>query len=311
MKRVLFLTLTLLAVLNAGQLTFGEGFPGAGSVRKVQEGFQFTEGPAYDGREFLYFTDIPNNRIMRTDLKGGLEIFIEPSGRCNGLMIDGEGKLIACRMDGELISINTASKEVTVLASKFNDASFNACNDLVIDSQGGIYFTDPRYGSAEPWPQGKEAFYYRAPSGEVSRLGDDIIAPNGIILSVDEKTLYLLPSMQKHVMAYDITSPGVIGPGRVLYEIQQPQGKESSGGDGLAIDVKGNLYLTTDLGIQVISSKGKLLGIIEFPEIPANCKFGGPENKTLYATCRTGLYAVAMPTAGHQFSGIVPLPTSK
>jgi len=293
-------------------LTFGilvgsatsQDFPGAGKVSKVHGGFKFTEGPASNGKH-LYFTDIPNDRIMRTDLKGNLEVFLEACGHCNGLMFDGNGKLIGCRMDGELVSIDTDTKKVKSLSSKYKDIRFNACNDLVIDKIGGIYFTDPRYNAPEPWPQVTEAFYYRSHKGEVTRLGDDIAAPNGIILSPDEATLYVVPSMQKQVFAYNIVSPGVIEGKRVLYEIKQPPTKENSGGDGLSIDVQGNLYLTTDLGIQVVSPQGKLLGIISIPEQPANCTFGGKEKKTLIATCRTGLYAVDMPIAGHVFSGKV------
>ena len=253
----------------------------------------------------LYFSDIPNDRIMRTDLKGNLETFMESCGHCNGMMFDGNSKLIACRMDGELISIDTASKLVKSLLSKYQGNRFNACNDLVIDKTGGIYFTDPRYRAPDPWPQAKEAFYYRSNKGEVTRLGDDLAAPNGIILSPDEMTLYVVPSMQKQVYAYSVKSPGMIANKRVLYEIKQPAEKENSGGDGLSIDVQGNLYLTTDLGVQVVSAQGKLLGILSFPEQPANCSFGGREMKTLYATCRTGLYSVEMPIAGHLFSGIV------
>ena len=279
-----------------------QDFPGAGKVSKVHGGFQFTEGPAFDGKH-LYFTDIPNDRILRTDLKGNLETFMETCGHCNGLMFDGNSKLIACRMDGELVAIDTASKLVKSLSSKYQGNRFNACNDLVIDKSGGIYFTDPRYRAPDPWPQGKEAFYYRSNKGEVTRLGDDLTAPNGIILSPDELTLYVVPSMQKQVHAYTIKSAGVIANKRVLYEIKQPADKENSGGDGLSIDVQGNLYLTTDLGVQVVSSQGKLLGIISFPEQPANCSFGGRDMKTLFATCRTGLYSVEMPIAGHAFSG--------
>jgi gluconolactonase len=280
-------------------------FPGMGKVTKVHDGFQFTEGPAYDGKKFLYFTDIPNDRIMRTDTKGGLETFLEKCGHCNGLMFDGNGALVACRMDGELIVIDTTSKSIRTISDKYNKVRFNACNDLVVDKSGGIYFTDPRFMAPEPWPQGKEAFYYRAADGEVTRLGDDLVAPNGIILSPDEKTLYVLPSMQKQLYAYSIKSPGVLENRRVLYEIKQPKEKGDSGGDGMSVDVKGNLYLTTDLGVQIVSPNGELLGIVEFPEQPANCSFGGPEMKTLYATCRTGLYAVDMPIAGHRFSGVV------
>ena len=296
-------TFALLSLVYVGCVS-SQDFPGAGKVTKVHGGFQFTEGPAYDGKH-LYFTDIPNDRIMRTDLKGNLETFLEACGHCNGLMIDGNSKLIGCRIDGELIAIDTATKEVKSLSSKYKDVRFNACNDLVIDKSGGIYFTDPRYRAPDPWPQGKEAFYYRSPKGEVTRLGDDLSAPNGIILSPDESILYVVPSFQKQVHAYTVKSPGVIENKRVLYEIKQPADKENSGGDGMSIDVAGNLYITTDLGVQVVSAAGKLLGIISFAEQPANCSFGGKEMKTLFATCRTGLYSVEMPIAGHVFSGKV------
>lgn len=298
-----FVTVVLLNFVYVGYVS-SQDFPDAGKVTKVHGGFQFTEGPAYDGKH-LYFTDIPNDRIMRTDLKGNLEIFLEACGHCNGLMIDGNSKLIGCRMDGELIAIDTATKEVKSLSSKYQNVRFNACNDLVIDKTGGIYFTDPRYRAPDPWPQGKEAFYYRSPKGEVTRLGDDLSAPNGIILSPDESILYVVSSMQKQVHAYAVKTPGVIENKRVLYEIKQPASKEDSGGDGMSIDVAGNLYITTDLGVQVVSAAGKLLGIISFAEQPANCAFGGKDRKTLFATCRTGLYSVEMPIAGHFFSGKV------
>ena len=306
--------LSILAFLPLAVLAFvtnsaGQDLPGAGKVSKVHGGFKFTEGPAYDGKH-LYFTDIPNNRIMRTDLKGTLETFLEGSGSCNGLMFDGKNTLVACRMgrseiEPALIAVDIETKQVKVLSSQFGGKRFNACNDLVIDKSGGVYFTDPRYGAPEPWPQGKEAFYYRANKGDVTKLGDDLTAPNGIIMSPDEATLYVVASMQKQVHAYTITAPGTITGKRVLFEIKQPVDKENSGGDGCSVDVQGNLYITTDLGVQVVSPDGKLMAVIAFPEQPANCSFGGREMKTLYATCRTGLYSVEMPTAGHRFTGKV------
>ncbi len=286
--------------------------PGAGTVQKLAGDFKFTEGPAYDGSKFLYFTDIPNDRIWRLDVsglpqkKGALEVFLENAQSCNGLMLDGSGTLIGCQMKGKVVAWDVASKQSRILTERYNDKPYNACNDLVIDQQGGIYFTDPRFGAPEPWPQGVEAFYYRSPQGKVTRLGENLIAPNGILLSPDEKTLYIVPSMQKEIMAYDVVSPGVLSKGRVLFEIQQPKGKTESGGDGLSVDVEGNLYVTTDLGVQCVSPEGKLLGIIAFPEQPANCAFGGPDGKILFATCRTGLYAVPMPMAGHVVKGRVP-----
>jgi gluconolactonase len=288
-------------------------------VQKVASGFKFTEGPVSDGRGNVFFTDIPNNRIMKLDSSNTVSTFMENSGSCNGLAIDGKGEMIACRMDGELIGIDVSSKAVRVLSKDYQGVRYNACNDLVIDRSGGVYFTDPRYKAPEPWPQGVEAFYYRSADGVVTRLGDDLIAPNGIVLSPDEKTLYVVPSLQKEMVAFDIESPGVLKNRRVFCELRQKDSNGNKGGDGCAVDTEGNLYVTTDIGIQVYSARpdahgmivSDYLGVIEFPEIPANCGFGGPDGKTLFATCRTSLYASRMPHAGHVFPGVVKPGTVK
>lgn len=272
-----------------------------GEVTLVRGDFKFTEGPAKTPDGSLYFTDIPAESIYKLSANGEIELFLKPSGSANGLMYGGENKLLACQMDGQLVSIDLASKEVTKLSEKYNEKRFNACNDLVIDKQGGIYFTDPRFKAPEPWPQGTEAFYYRAPDGKVTRLGEDLSAPNGIILSPDEKTLYVIPSMQRQMMAYAVTEPGKLGERKILCELQQKGSNTTQGGDGLTVDTLGNLYITSALGVQVFSPTGKLLGIIEVPEQPANVSFGGPENKTLYITARTGLYKCEMKVAGHLF----------
>ena len=273
-----------------------------GPVEKVKDGFQFTEGPAWGPDQALYFTDIPANRIFRFSPKDdSLNVFIEPAGHSNGLMFDTNGKLLACQMDGQLVSIDLSSKEVSVWSDKHNNVRFNACNDLVIDQQGGVYFTDPRYQSPEPYPQGTEAFYYRAPDGTVRRLGQDLLAPNGIGLSPDGQTLYVVPSMQKQIMAYPIESPGKIGAGRVLFELQQPEGEDNTGGDGMTVDAKGNLYITSALGVQICDSQGKLLHIIALAEVPANVTFGGDDFDTLYITARKGLYRCRMPVKGFVF----------
>lgn len=146
------------------------------------------------------------------------------------------------------------------------------------------------------------AVYYAAPDGKVTRLIDDLKAPNGVILSPDEKTLYVVPSMQAEMMAYPVLSPGKLGKGRVFCTLQQPEGASGKGGDGLTVDVKGNLYITSALGLQVYNPEGKLLGIIKLPEQPANCTFGGADRKTLYVTARTSLYTVPMEIAGHAFA---------
>lgn len=212
-------------------------------------------------------------------------------------------RLLACEMDGQLKQYDLATAKETSLASTYKDTRFNAPNDVVIDKSGGIYFTDPRFRAPDPWPQEKEAVYYRAADGQVTRLIEDRIAPNGVILSPDEKTLYVIPSMEKQMWAYSVESPGKIGKGKVFCELTQPEGKTDSGGDGLTIDTNGNLYITTGLGLQVYDATGKQLGIIKIPEQPANVTFGGKDRKTLFVTARTSLYSVQTKATGHVFPG--------
>lgn len=273
-----------------------------GPVQKLQSGFAFTEGPAADSAGNFWFTDIPRNRIHKVDASGTLSVFAEPSGHCNGLMLHDQ-YLLACEMDGRLKMFRLADAQQFVLAAEFEGKRFNAPNDLVIDNTGGIYFTDPRYRAPEPWPQGTEAVYYRAPDGKVTRLISDRKAPNGVILSPDEKTLYVIPSMEKQMWAYPVEAPGKLGTGRVLVELRQRPGETSGGGDGLTIDTAGNLYITSGLGIQVVSPAGQILGVITLPEQPANVTFGGKDRRSLIVTARTSVYSVPMTATGHVFPG--------
>jgi gluconolactonase len=299
------LSRSLIALLFVSSLCrANDPIPGigpVGEIKQVHTGFEFTEGPAVDGAGNLYFSDIPKNRIHKLDSAGHLSVFVEPSGHCNGLMVAGD-RLLACEMDGRIKQYSLADATETALAEKFEGKRFNAPNDLVIDQAGGIYFTDPRFRAPDPWPQGKEAVYYRAADGMVTRLIDDRKAPNGVILSPDEKTLYVIPSMEKEMWSYPIEASGKLGAGKVLCELRQKDGG-NSGGDGLTIDTTGNLYITSAMGIQVVSPDGKILGIIAFPEQPANVTFGGADHKTLFVTARKSLYAVAMEATGHVFPG--------
>ncbi|QDT29077.1 SMP-30/gluconolactonase/LRE family protein [Gimesia panareensis] len=309
MKNILNWSAALLAlIVVSAPLQAADQIPGIGPVSKpvkVFTDFKFTEGPAFDLKGNLYFTDIPDNKIYKVDTKGKLSVFLEPSNHCNGLMLDGSGKLLACEMDGRLVSINLKNKKVKPLAAEYKGKRFNAPNDLVVDRTGGIYFTDPHFRAPEPLPQGKVAVYYRSADGKVTRLIDDLKAPNGVILSPDEKTLYVIPSMQKEMWAYPVTAPGKIGKGRVFCTLKQAEGykEPGSGGDGLTIDTNGNLYITTGLGLQVYSPEGKLLGIIEVPEKPANVTFGGKDNSSLFITARTSLYRIDTKAKGHRFPG--------
>jgi gluconolactonase len=295
-----------------------------GDIKQVQTDFQFTEGPAQAPDGTLYFTDIPADRIYQRTPDGEISVFLEPSGHCNGLMVTADGTLYACSMDGRMITIDRETKKITPLTEEYEGNRYNAPNDLVVDQQGGVYFTDPHFRAPTPLPQKSTSFYYCDAQGKVTRLsGDpkastgvtvtddgkviklapDLKAPNGIILSPDEKTLYVIPSLQEEMWAYPVISPGKLGPGKVFCKLKQPEGRSGGGGDGLTVDTKGNLYITSGLGLQVFSPDGKHLGTIEFPEQPANVTFGGPEGKTLFVTARKSLYSVEMEAVGHQFPG--------
>ena len=190
-----------------------------------------------------------------------------------------------------------------MLADKYDGKRFNAPNDLVIDKSGGVYFTDPEFAAPKPFPQGKRTIYYIPAKGEVVRLIDeDMPNPNGIILSPDEKTLYVIPSSSAEMLSFPVEGPGKLGKKATFCTLDQPKGSKNAGGDGLALDAKGNLYITTGLGLQVFSPEGKKLGVIAIPEHPANAKFGGKDMKTIYVTAHTGVYAVPMEVAGHRFA---------
>lgn len=311
MRKIVSWTVAAAMMLSMSALTQADQdseIPGVGPVSKpvkVFTDFKFTEGPAFDLKGNLYFTDIPDNKIYKVNSKGKLSVFLEPSNHCNGLMLDGGNNLLACEMDGRLVSINLKNKKVTPLTSEYQGKRYNAPNDLVVDRTGGVYFTDPHFRAPEPLPQEKVAVYYRSADGEVTRLADDLKAPNGVILSPDEKTLYVIPSMQKEMWAYPVTGPGKVGKGRVFCRLKQEPGYQEPGrgGDGLTVDTNGNLYITSGLGLQVFSPEGKLLGIIEVPEKPANVTFGGKDNSSLFITARNSLYRIDTKAKGHRFPG--------
>ncbi|EMI55302.1 SMP-30/gluconolactonase/LRE family protein [Rhodopirellula sallentina] len=269
-----------------------------GPIERFATGFQFTEGPAVMSDGKLYFTDIPNNAIQSFDSSGFLSLFTGESNHANGLWPLSDDKLLACEMDGAVVRYNLADGSREVLVDEYEGVRFNACNDLVVDRLGGIYFTDPHYRAPTPLPQKVRAVYYLSSEGEVRRLTGDLNAPNGIGLSLDEKTLYVIPSMQSEMLAFDIDEPGKLSNQREFCVLEQPEGVQGTGGDGMAVDVEGNLYITTHLGVQIFSPSGEALGTVAFPERSCNVTFGGDDFKTMIVTAQTSVYVVPMPIAG-------------
>ena len=246
-----------------------------------------------------FFTDIPATTIHRVSAQGRVTVFNDQSRHANGLWAIDDQTLLACEMDGAVVRYQIATGQRTVLTDTHDGARYNACNDLVVDADGGIYFTDPEYRAPNPLPQDVRAVYYLpADGGETVRLTGDLPNPNGIALSPDGGTLYVAPSGSSTMLRASVTAPGMIGALETFCELKQPGGRTGNGSDGLTVDALGNVYFTTTLGIQIVSPAGDLLRVIELPEHPANVTFGGPGGKTLFATARTSVYMVPMDVAG-------------
>lgn len=286
--------------------SFSDLVPENAQTRMISEKIEciFLEGPAWDGKNTLYFSDIPNNLIYQYQEPDSFRIFVSNSAAANGLMFDRQGRLVVCQGgSGQVVALDQSGQVTETLAAGFRERPFNSPNDLVIDSKGGIYFTDPRFGDSANMPQDKEAVYYRNPAGEIIRVIDTLSKPNGIILSPDEQTLYVADTFSKYITAYKISATGLPTDRYLFAELSVPADAENdrSGADGMTIDVLGNLYVTTRLGVQILSKSGKLIGIIQVSETPSNCTFGGPELKTLFITARKHLYAIDLKVAGLQF----------
>ncbi len=266
------------------------GIPGDAKAEKVAGGYGFTEGPAADAEGNVWFTDIPNERILKFDVATGkAEIMRSRTGRANGLAFDAKGRLHACEGGNRRVTRPDGDKAV-VLADAFEGKKLNSPNDLDVDEKGGVYFTDPRYGKRDDLEQTLEGVYYVNPDGKVLRVIDDLKRPNGVVLSPDGRTLYVADNAAGAIFAYDVKDDGTVGKGREFARAQGP--------DGITVDTRGNLYAAARDGIRVWDKAGKALATIEIPETPSNCAFGGKDRKTLYVTARTSLYRIPLNVSG-------------
>ncbi len=263
---------------------------GPPKARKLVAGFQFTEGPAWDPNgSGLYFSDIPAAHIVRYT-KDKTEVANGASRESNGLMFDKNGDLIACEHAGRQVSRARPGQTGQTVIDRYKGKRLNSPNDLWIDVEGGIYFTDPRYGKRDDLEQDKEAVYYVDKTGQITRIIEDLVRPNGIALSPDGKSLYVVDNGAGTLWQYVVQGPGKIGQGKRIAYTPHP--------DGMSVDQDGRLYVTGREGVLVLKADGTWIGTIECEEQPANCTFGGEGWKTLFITARTGLYAIETTTRG-------------
>lgn len=261
-------------------------------IRKISAGFKFTEGPAPGPDGNIYFSDIPNERIHKFDVAADkFTIHRESSGRANGLMFAPSGALFACQGGSRQLTRQDPNGEIKVLAETYDGKKLNSPNDLAIDGKGGIYFTDPRYGNRDDMEMDVEGVYYLPRRGDLKRVIDDLVRPNGLVLSLDRKHLYVADNGAKTIWKYDVQNDGGLANGAIWVEMD-------GGGDGMTIDERGNIYCAGGGAVHVWNPAGELLFKIKPPEGPANCIFGGPDNKTLFMTARTGFYSVRLKVAG-------------
>jgi len=263
-------------------------------VERMADGFDFTEGPAADAEGNVFFTDQPNDRIMKWSVDGKLSTFMQPCGRSNGLCFDLKGNLWACADEkNELWCIDKAGA-VTVVVKDYQGKLLNGPNDVWVRPDGGLYFTDPFYKrpfwKRGPMEQDKQAVYYLTPDRQkLTRVADDLKQPNGLIGTPDGKMLYVADIGAGKTYAYDIQADGALANKRLFCEM---------GSDGMTIDSEGNVYLTGK-GVSVFDRSGKLIEQIAVPERwTANVCFGGRDMQTLFITAGKGFYALRMRVRG-------------
>lgn len=287
MKRLFGLFLVSLCGIGFAQ---GDSAPGlvaeGGEWRKLGEGYKFTEGPAVGPEGKIYFNDIPNENTHVYDPETGvISLFRANTGRANGMFFTSDGAMLVCEGGNRRVSRIYQEKE-TVLVSSFEGKKLNSPNDIVPDSSGGFYFTDPRYGKRDNMELEVEAVYYVGRNGAISRVAGDLTKPNGIILSPDGKVLYVADPGAETIWAYDVDGPGKISGKRKFAGV---------GSDGMTVDRSNNLYCTWKGEVIVFAPGGDEILRVSPPEAPANCLLVG---KTLYVTARKGFYAIEMNVSG-------------
>jgi sugar lactone lactonase YvrE len=275
--------------------------PAGATVEKLAGGFRFTEGPVWDTTGFLLFSDIPAREIKKWTPDGKVTTFRKPSGYSNGLTLDREGRLIACEHGNRRVSRTEKDGTVVALADRYNGKRLNSPNDVVVKSDGSIYFTDPPFGLYAPFgPPGRQELPYQgvfrlSPDGKLTLLVANFQLPNGLCFSPDEKTLYVDDSGRNHIRAFEVSADGTLANGRVFAAVHGPG---SDVLDGLKVDTEGNLYCTGPGGILVFSSQGQQLGSITVPETTSNCAWGDDDAQTLYSTAETSLYRIRLSIPG-------------
>ncbi len=279
-------------------------FDPASGLECLASGFQFIEGPVWHPtREHLIFSDIVGNRMHRWDPVAGVSLERQPSGMANGNAYDRQGRLITCEHATSRVTRLELDGSLTVLASHFEGRELNSPNDVVVKSDGAIYFTDPNFGRRptrvgvpRPQQQPCQAVYRIDPdTSGLTRVADDFDQPNGLCFSLDEARLFINDSPRGHIKVFDVLSDGALGSGRVWAELS---GDGPGVADGLKVDSLGHVVCAGPGGLHVFDPSGVALGRLRVPEQAANFAWGEVDRRSLFITASTSLYRVRVRAPG-------------
>lgn len=270
---------------------FRDLFPTNAKVETLGSEFMFTEGPAWVGGEngHLIFSDIPADKIYQWTAGSGFTVFREPSRQSNGNNLDLHGRIVTAEHWGRKVSLQKRNGEVITIVDNYRGKKFNSPNDVVVKSDGTLWFTDPDYGLRDR-PRELEmnnVFRFDPLTDELTVVVDDFVKPNGLCFSPDESKLYIADSGDpKHIRVFNVQNDGTLSGGKIFAAL------DKGGPDGMRCDVEGRLWTSSGDGAQVFAPDGKLLARVLLPKGGANLCFGGHEGKTLFITARNGVYAV-------------------
>jgi gluconolactonase len=279
-------------------------------LERLATGAIWSEGPVYFHEdESVIWSDIPNNRLLRWSAKEGTSVWRQPSNFENGHYRDLEGRLLSCEHGGRCISRTEPDGRKIALIDRYQGKRLNSPNDLVVKSDGTIWFTDPPYGILSDY-EGYKAeselgdcyvFRFDPASGELFIVTDEVVEPNGLAFSPDEKILYIAdtssafnPRPNHHIMAFEVVDGRELRNGRGFAAISPGMA------DGFRVDVEGNIFTSSEDSVQVYAGNGTLLGKILIPEKVGNLTFGGPNHDRLFIAASSSLYSLEVNTSGIQ-----------
>lgn len=272
-------------------------------MERLATGLGFTEGPVWNGpKGELVFSDIPGSCLYRWEDTHGIRELRRPSNMANGNAYDIDWRLVTCEHATSRLTRTEHDGSVTVLAEAYDGKRLNSPNDVVVRSDGSVYFTDPTYGRQEffgrprPVDLAFRAVYRLDPAGRLTMLASDFDEPNGLCFSPDERVLYVNDTVREHIRVFTVQRDGRLGAGEVF---AKPVGPGEGSPDGMKTDVEGRVYCSGPGGIHVFDPDGGCIGVIGVPEVVGNFTWGGQDRTDLYICASTSLYRVRMKVPGN------------